>query len=180
VSAGGVLARLADELRAEPGLLADTVHAPRGAVAAPLGELAASGPRARGRELDYAMLVEAIHEGYLLHYRAGRIVAPADPDLALLVGDRLYALGLARLAALGDVGAVAELADVIALCAAAHARGDGELASAAWEAGAAAVGYGSSPAHAAAKRRARAGAPSAADALAAAARQLAGNLAPAP
>ncbi len=49
---------------------------------------------------------------------------PDDPDLALLAGDRLYALGLERLAALGDLDAVAELADVIALCAQAHAEGD--------------------------------------------------------
>ena len=48
---------------------------------------------------------------------------PIEPDLALLAGDRLYALGLARLAQLGDVEAVSELADVIALCAQARAEG---------------------------------------------------------
>jgi len=41
----------------------------------------------------------------------------------LLAGDHLYALGLARLAALGDLDAVAELADVISLSAQAHASG---------------------------------------------------------
>ena len=46
-----------------------------------------------------------------------------DADLRLLAGDALYALGLARLAELGDLPAVAELADLIALCARAHARG---------------------------------------------------------
>jgi fructose-1,6-bisphosphatase I len=38
-----------------------------------------------------------------------------DEDLRLLAGDALYALGLARLAEAGDLDAVAELADVIAL-----------------------------------------------------------------
>ena len=44
------------------------------------------------------LLVEAIREGYLQHYASGRVVQPEDPDLALLAGDRLYALGLERLA----------------------------------------------------------------------------------
>ena len=89
-----------------------------------LGAAAAAGPRAAGREEDYALLVEAIVEGYLQHYGTGRVVRPDDPDLALLAGDRLYALGLARLAELGDLDAVAELADVISLAAQAHAEGD--------------------------------------------------------
>ena len=101
----------------------------------------------------YPLLVEAIREGYLQHYAAGRVVRPDDPDLALLAGDRLYALGLERLAALGDLEAVAELADVIALCAQAHAEGDPARADAVWEAGAAAVASGPAPDHQAAKRR---------------------------
>ncbi|MCW3040105.1 MAG: hypothetical protein JWM31_2010, partial [Solirubrobacterales bacterium] len=84
-----------------------------------------------------------------------------------------YALGLSRLAELGDLDAVAELADVIALGAQAHATGDAELAAAAWEAGAVAVGTGGSEALDEAKRSARAGDPSAPSALRAAARQLA-------
>ena len=112
---------------------------------------AAAGARAAGREADYALLVEAIREGYLQHYGEGRVVRTADPDLALLAGDRLYALGLARLAELGDLDAVAELADVISLCAQAHAEGDPERAAAVWEAGAAAVGRGTTHDHEAAK-----------------------------
>ena len=73
------------------------------------------------------------------------MVRPPDPDLALLAGDRLYALGLARLAQLGDLDAV-ELADVISLAAQAHAEGRGSDAPAIWEAGAAAVGHGRPPA----------------------------------
>ena len=46
-----------------------------------------------------------------------------EPDLALLAGDHLYALGLERLAGLGDLEAVRELADLISLCAVLHADG---------------------------------------------------------
>ena len=71
-----------------------------------------------------------------------------DPDLALLLGDQLYALGLARLAELGDLEAVAELADLISLVAQAHLREAGGLAAAVWEAGAIAIGWGSAHRHA--------------------------------
>jgi hypothetical protein len=87
-------------------------------------------------------LVEAIYEGYLQHYADGRVLRTQDPDLALLAGDRLYALGLARLAELGDLDAVEVLAGVISRAAQAHAEGDPEAAQAAWEAGARAVGHG--------------------------------------
>ncbi len=73
--------------------------------------------------------------------------ATDDPDLCLLLGDRLYAAGLARLAELGDLEAVAELADLISLLAQAQARQDPELAAAVWAAGARAIGWGASPAH---------------------------------
>ena len=144
-----VLGRLADEVREGGGLLAGAV-APDEAGGA-YGALAAAGDRAAGHEDEYALLVEAIHEGYLLHYGAGRVVRPEDPDLSLLAGDRLYALGLARLAGLGDLEAVAELADVISLAAQAHAEGDPERAAAVWEAGARAVADGAPPGHEAAK-----------------------------
>jgi len=163
-SAATALDRLADTVRTDGGLMA-------GAVAEPawpdgtLGAAAAAGPRAEGREADYALLVEAIVEGYLQHYGTGRVMRPDDPDLALLAGDRLYALGLARLAELGDLDAVAELADVISLAAQAHAEGDRERADAVWAAGAAAVGHGSGPELEAAKAAARAGDEGAADAL---------------
>jgi hypothetical protein len=102
-------------------------------------------------------------------------VRPDGPDLALLLGDRLYALGLARLAGLGDLEAVAELADVISLVAQAHAAADSGLAEAVWLAGGTAVGWGASEAHGAAKALARAGDPDAAQALRAAAAQARHN-----
>ena len=78
-------------------------------------QIAATGPRAPGREHEYELLLEMILEGYRLHYGQPLVVTTGDEDLALLLGDQLYALGLSRLAALGDLDAVAELADVISL-----------------------------------------------------------------
>jgi len=120
---------LAATVRADGGLLADTVTDPT--EDARLGELAGAG---------YEELVEAIYEGYLQHYGEGRVLRPGDPDLALLAGDRLYALGLERLAALGDLEAVTRLADLISASAQAHAEGDPARADAAWNACAAAIG----------------------------------------
>jgi hypothetical protein len=137
-------------LREDGGLLAATVADP-GAAPTPHGDAAAAGPRAAGHEAEYALLVEAIREGYLQHYGDGRLVRTDDADLALLAGDRLFALGLARLAALGDLAAVGELADVISLCAQAHAADDPARAGMVWEAGAAAVGRGPTDDHRAAK-----------------------------
>jgi hypothetical protein len=93
------------------------------------------------------------------------VVGATEADLGLLAGDRLYALGLARLVALGDTEAVAELADTITLSALAQAAGDAQLAQAVWEAGAHAVGWGASDAHAHAKRLAFARAPGAIEAM---------------
>jgi hypothetical protein len=170
MSADATLTRLAEILRADGGLLAAAVVDPAPGTPVPHGAAAAAGPRSAGHEAEIALVVEAIREGELLHYGRGRVVATDDRDLALLAGDRLYALGLDRLAALGDLDAVAELADVVALAAQAHAAGDAELADAIWEAGAHAVGHGGSPALEAAKQQARDGRPSAAGALRAAVR----------
>ncbi len=127
--------------------------------------LVASGPRAAGRREEYELLLEAIYEGYLLHYSDPRVLAPAEADLGLLAGDRLYALGLARLVELGDTEAVAELADTITLSALAQAADKPQLAGAVWAAGARAVGWGSSIAHRHAKALAFAGAPEAIEAM---------------
>ena len=133
--------------------------------AASPAKLAAEGPRAAGRREDYELLVEAIYEGYLLHYGSPRIVSAPEADLRLLAGDQLYAIGLARLVALGDTAAVAELADTITLSALAHGGGAHGLADAVWEAGARAVGWGSSETHRRAKDLAFAGAPDATEAM---------------
>jgi hypothetical protein len=168
---GGVLtATLVDPTAAaEPGAGAAAASQARALATGPSAEspaqVVAAGPRAEGRRAEYELLVEAIYEGYLLHYGAPRVVRPPEADLGLLAGDRLYAIGLSRLVALEDVAAVAELADTITLSALAHAQGEQALADAVWEAGARAVGWGSSAAHRRAKELVLAGAPEAIEAM---------------
>jgi len=159
---------LAPALLAEGGALAAAVDADVAWDPGP-ARLAASGPRVTAHAAEYELLLEMIVEGSHLHYGPQRVVTTPDQDLALLLGDQLYALGLCRLAALGDLDAVSELADVISLVAQAHADGDRSLADAVWEAGAVAIGWGETPAHRSAKVLARAGDPRAEKALRAAA-----------
>jgi hypothetical protein len=122
-----VLRVLADQLRSEDTPIAD--HVVDAAAAPELGVLAASGPCAVAAPGEYALVVESVREGYLLHYGEPRLLAGHDADLGLLAGDYLYALGLDRLAALGDTEAVAVLSGLIARCAQLHAEGrDGEVA----------------------------------------------------
>jgi hypothetical protein len=83
-----------------------------------------------GRFNDFVL--EAVHEGYLMHYGDPNGFGGMDEDLALLAGDSLYALGLARLAEEGDLEAVAMLADLITDCAKAHAEGDVPAAGDLW------------------------------------------------
>ena len=64
----------------------------------------------------YALGLETIYEGYLVHYGRPRLFAPADRDTAILLGDYLYAHGLVRVAECEDVVAVANLAELISLC----------------------------------------------------------------
>jgi hypothetical protein len=89
-----------------------------------------------------AFVLEAVHEGYLLHYHEPRAFAGMDDDLRLLAGDSLYALGLARLAEHGDVEAVAELADLISLCARLESEGRPDLCDELWDASARALSNG--------------------------------------
>jgi hypothetical protein len=110
------LQALADQLRGEDTPIAPHVVDP--AEPSQLGELAGGG--------EHAQVIEAVREGYLLHYEEPRLLAGHDPDLALLAGDYLYALGLNRLAALGDTRAVAILADLISTCARLQAEGKTE------------------------------------------------------
>jgi hypothetical protein len=87
---------------------------------------------ADGRPRFADFVLEAVHEGYLLHYGDSRGFAGMDEDLALLAGDSLYALGLARLAEEGDLESVTMLADLISGCAKAHAEGDPGSAAELW------------------------------------------------
>ncbi|MDQ2983003.1 MAG: hypothetical protein M3R70_03620 [Actinomycetota bacterium] len=124
---------IAFEAEHESGLWAQALRPPgereTEAVFSPLGEE------------RYALGLETIYEGYLLHYGRPRLFAPADRDTGLLLGDYLYAHGLVRVAEAGTVEAVADLAELISLCAQLQAEGtagDG----AAWAASAALLGRG--------------------------------------
>ena len=123
--------------------------APPGAedVIGPLVRACAAG---RPECAELALVLESILEGYLLHYGRSRLVDTADEDLRLLAGDHLYALGLSHLARLGDLEAVRALADLITLCARAHADAGGNGGppgdpAALWLLSALAVGGGSWP-----------------------------------
>jgi hypothetical protein len=104
------------------------------------GLLAAIGPRSAEAPGEYAFVVEAVREGYLLHYGEPRLLSGHDDDLALLAGDYLYALGIERLAALGDAQAVGVLADLIGRCAQLHTEGRLEEVPGLWRAAALAIG----------------------------------------
>lgn len=110
---------LAAQLRAEDTPISPHVIDPdEAATFAPAGE--------------YALVTEAVREGYLLHYGQPRLLAGHDADLALLAGDYLYALGIERLATLGDTEAVHRLADLISTCAQLHTEGRADEVPAAW------------------------------------------------
>jgi hypothetical protein len=90
-------------------------------------------------EPRFGLGLETIYEGYLVHYGRPRLFEPADDDTALVLGDYLYAQGLARIAGLGETSAVGDLAELISLCA--QIRADGrEGDGAAWAATAALLG----------------------------------------
>jgi hypothetical protein len=79
-----------------------------------------------------AFSLEAVYEGFLLHYGESRAFQGMEADLRLLAGDTLYALGLDRLARAGDLDAVAELSDLISACARAQAEGRADETEALW------------------------------------------------
>ncbi len=149
---------LAALLAAERSVISLHASAPEDAEPA-LGLLVAVGERAARNPGAYALVVESIREGYLLHYGEPRVVVGADPDLALLAGDYLYARGLERLAALGDLEAVRELSDLISLAAQLNEadEGDGGAASALWLGSVVAVAAGTTDPHEQAKSALRDG-----------------------
>ena len=94
-----------------------------------------------GRLGERRFVMEAVYEGYLLHYGRPRLFAPPDGDVAILLGDALLAHGLVRIAETGSLAAVADLAELLSLCA--QARGDGlDGDGAAWAATSALLGRG--------------------------------------
>ncbi|HEY7150532.1 MAG TPA: hypothetical protein VH391_02515 [Solirubrobacterales bacterium] len=157
------LRTLADQLRGDDSVISPHVAGP-GHEAPALGLLAAAGPSATRDPGEYALGIETIREGYLLHYGRPRVIAEADEDLTLLAGDYLYARGLERLAALGDLAAIRELADLISMSSQLHAEGR-EGARELWLASVTTVAAATNPAHEQAKDALRNGEEGAAEAL---------------
>lgn len=144
------LEALAAELRADGGLLAAATVDPADDADRARSRAVAGLPRYATVGDALALAIEATREAELLHHvpEAARVVRTDDRDLALLAGDRLYALGLARLAEGGWTDEVAILSDVVALVARLHA-------DAAWAIGPAVAGApaaGTGPADVAAAR----------------------------
>lgn len=133
LDAGDLLQTIADEASAESSLWQAALRSPGEwelqAVFSPLGAD------------RFALSVETIYEGYLLHYGRPRLFAPADADTAVLLGDYLFAHGLVRIAAVGGVGAVSDLSELISLCTQLRAeRARSALDGAVWVATAALLG----------------------------------------
>jgi hypothetical protein len=125
---------IADEASAESPLWAEALRPETQRESQPVFSALLTEPR-------FALGLETIYEGYLLHYGRPRLFAPVDAHTALLLGDYLYAHGLVRIAASESVEAVADLAALISLCAQLRAEdggGDGE----AWAVSAALLGSG--------------------------------------
>lgn len=93
-----------------------------------------------GAAEDLLVGVEAIREGHLLHWGDGRLVKTSDQDLAILAGDRLYALGLERVAATGSEDAIVELSRLIRDSATSMAAGSSAESEDVWRATCARIG----------------------------------------
>ncbi len=90
---GDALHRLAEQLRDEDTPVSEHVVEP---TEGPHYGLLPAGPRAAAAPAEYALVIEAVREGYLLHYGEPRLLSGHDGDLAVLAGDYLYALGIER------------------------------------------------------------------------------------
>ena len=156
---GGSLERLWELVSAEGEALAPALGGAPGEDT--LGRLVAACGAGRPDAEERALIVESVLEGYLLHYGTARVIDTEDGDLRLLAGDYMYALGLSRLARLGDLDAVSALADLISQSARYHAMGwaDGDGAdalAALWVLTALAVGAGRWPEYEQAQEQAQA------------------------
>jgi len=105
----GLWETIAAEAAEESGLWAAALRPEDEREAVPVFSPLAPAPLALG--------LETIYEGYLMHYGRPRLFAAEDRDTRILLGDYLYAHGLVRVAEAGDVGVVADLAALLAVCA---------------------------------------------------------------
>ena len=144
---GDTLARLRELVADEGEAIAPALgEAPGEDALAPFVRTAAA---QRDDAEEYALVMESVLEGYLLHFGRTRLLDTDDGDLCLLAGDYMYALGLSRLARLGDLAAVRALADLITLSARHNAAGEqhDDLLTGLWLLSAQAVASGPSEGH---------------------------------
>ena len=113
-----------DALAAEPILAGGLVEPAPAPVITPLASPPLPHAEAAGLDL--------ILEGFLLHHGRPRQLDIADAGRRVLAGDYCYAQGLVRMAASGDLVVIEELADLIALGAAAVADGRREALAPLW------------------------------------------------
>ncbi len=129
----GIWKTIAVEAEAESALWASALRPPAEREALPVFS-----PLGRER---YALGLETIYEGYLLHYGRSRLFAPPDRETAILLGDYLLAHGLVRVSALDEVEVVSDLSELLSLCSQLRAEareGDGAV----WAATVASLGGG--------------------------------------
>jgi hypothetical protein len=105
----GVWATIAEDAAAESELWASALLP-----AEERDEVAVFSPLAPA---TFAVGLETIYEGYLMHYGRPRLFAAGDRDTRILLGDYLYAHGLVRVAEHGDTALVSDLAELLSLCA---------------------------------------------------------------
>jgi hypothetical protein len=121
---GGPLAAVAAAAEAEGGGWAGRLlPAPQRRIETPWAPLC--GPR-------HADGLEAIYEGHLLHHGTPRLFDASDANAALLLGDFLYARGLAWIAEADDTDAIAMLAELITVAARGRAEDGWENDFALW------------------------------------------------
>lgn len=115
----------------QPALAARLVEPDPGVVVAPLAAPGLDGDAADGLDL--------ILEGFLLHHGRPRHLELPEVGRRVLAGDYCYAHGLVQVAATGNLAAVDQLADLVALSASLVATGDREALIPLWRAVVAAI-----------------------------------------
>lgn len=135
-TAATALKGMRDEILADSSLFADRLRRPPAADMAGYADVfVAAGGGAAGTSINHVYGLEFIFEGYLLHYRQSRLLAPGEDDFHLLAGDYMYARGLNHTAAIGDLFHIRALASLVEFCSFVHCeRMDTRLALNAWAA----------------------------------------------
>ncbi len=118
-------------LLTQPGLSEAVIDAQPALVVAPLAR--------PGLDVDAAIGLDLILEGFLLHHGTPRHLHLNDAGQRVLAGDFCYASGLTRVAAAGDLRVIEILAELVALSSALVSSGDRDVLAPLWQATATAI-----------------------------------------